>query len=179
MIRFIAIDPTETHEVDFCRVAQERAIRLWRDAAERSRSAGNAEAAASAEAEASAAEADLAGYQGDGPRFILGLVPGEKRALIAGLAQAAEEERDKAARATAEHRWRRELVRWAIRGHRNVRKADGSEMPFAGETVRVAGEEMTVPTERQIEVYAASGIFADLAAVAIDAQRLGGAEKNG
>lgn len=177
MRQLVAIDPSETVEVDFFAAAQARSIRLWREAAARAEAPGQEEALAFAQGQIGEAEAELARYAGDGPIFTLGLIPGEKRALILGLIQAAEEEKDRAQRAAAEHRWRREVIRWSVRGHRALRRANGSEAPFSSEEARSAGEAVLVPTEKQIEVYSASGLFGDLAALALDAQQLGGAEK--
>jgi hypothetical protein len=184
----IGIDPAETWEVDYCEEAAQHSIGLWREnialaRAELEAAAGDGAKTAAAARVASAEkgladeEAKLAAYaRGSGPTFVVGWVPPSKRAEIAGMmldAQRAATERERMA---ARHAWRREVVRWAVRGHANLRNAKGEQLPFDGVAAELGGEKYTNPTERQLTRY---GFLGSLADVCLAAQKLSELEKNG
>lgn len=203
----VGIDPSEVWEVDFCLEAGRFAVEAWRETLARAREveaaamvgaekgvgddeegavkakqaqAEAAEKVAAAERGLAAAEADLASYvPGTGPTFVVGHIPGARRAEIAGMmadTRAAKTDRE---RFPAEQAWRREVVRWAVRGHRGLFRRDGSEQAFDGRQVALAGETITQPTERQLEVYVGAGMLGDLCSICLRPQGLDEAGKNG
>jgi hypothetical protein len=174
----VGVDISETWEVDFCAAAGRDSVDAWR--AVLSAAGDDAAKRLAAEQALAAAEDELESYEvGSGPVIIVGHIPGAKRAEIAGMMQDAEGASSARERLPAEQAWRREVVRWAVRGHRGLRRRDGAEQPFEGTSVTIAGETFTQPTERQIERYVQAGMLADLAHVALTRQGLTGAEKNG
>jgi hypothetical protein len=197
----VGIDITETWSVDLCLEGGRHSVELWRAIAERARAELAAlpalptdaaeEVAAGARSERQALEArvatadaslaeaqrDLAAYvPGSGPSITLGHVPAAKRAEIAGMMSDAEKPTTDREKAAAQHAWRREIVRWAVRGHANLKTGRGADVPFESEEARIAGEVLRVPTERQIERY--GHFLGDLANVAMEPQQLDGVEKN-
>jgi hypothetical protein len=175
----VGIDPAETWHVDFCREAAEYAVELWRSvlsAAKEQKDPAKEQTAAAALADA---QAELAGYAGGGPMITLGHIPSAKRAEIAGMIADARKLTAEVERALAEQAWRRQVIRWAVRGHSGLKNRAGEEQGFDAEPVTIAGETYRIPTEKQIERYALAGMLGDLANVALRPQEMGEAEKNG
>lgn len=176
----VGIDITETWEVDFCAEAGRQAVATWRAALEQAEKLDPPEPGKveTARAGLAAAEADLASYiPGSGPVVILGHIPGAKRAEIVGLLTDAGKaaERDRFA---GEQAWRREVVRWGLRGHRGMKTRAGVEQAFDGETATIAGERLTIATERQVERYVQAGMLGDLASIVLAGQGVTEAGKN-
>lgn len=176
----LGVDIAEVWEVDYCSDVGRSDVESWREVLAKAREAEDAEKVAAAERGLAAAEAELAGYQaGAGPVFVVGHIPGAKRAEIAGMMADVREAKTERERFPAEQAWRREVVRWAVRGHRGLRRRDGTEQAFDGVSVTLAGETFTQPSERQLERYIAAGMLAGLCMVALRPQGMDGAEKNG
>ncbi len=161
------IDPDETWDVDYCL----ESIRLRVEEA-RAAGPGGAEALA-------AAERDRGEYApGSGPVFRVGHPPSAKAYEIMGLAAENVGKPLGAEKLGTIYRWEREVVRWSVRGHHNLRfrRRDGTtaEVPF--ESAEVAGR--PVVSDKTLEVYGASGLLGPLARMVYDAQRLSEPEKN-
>lgn len=187
----VAIDPNETWTVDFCLESARHAVETWKQVVEQAKADAAALPATLApelrrvaenkltvtQAALAQAEKSLAEYvPGSGPFFTLGHIPDAKRAEIAGMMDEVDRALGAPARAAAQHAWRRELIRWTVRGHRNLRYRSGEEVPFTGASLALASRTITGPTDDQIDRY---GTFiADLAAVCMEAQRLPETEKN-
>lgn len=174
------IDPDEVWELDFCAEVARMKARVERDVAASYReSAAQAKdasdrldletAAAKCEARAVEADADLAGYQpGTGPIFQVGAIPGRRRAELLGRRQELNALRVGEEKAGGLADWARDVVSASVRGHRNLLRASGGEVPFEA----VEGR----PSARTLEAY--GPILADLAWVVVSQQRLGADGKN-
>jgi hypothetical protein len=182
------VDPDETWEIDFARALAERTIRLSREVAKRvlenaakepdAKKKATLERAAKLSAEkVEALEVDLAKYEpGSGPVFIVGSIPNGKRGELAGEAYDVSRIEEGKTRGARDDAWAAEVVRWTVRGHRNLRRRDGAEIPFAAETMKWNGEDRQVPSRRTLEAY--GPILSDLALTILDSQRLDEAGKN-
>jgi hypothetical protein len=196
----VGIDPTETWEIDYCAAAAEHAIGIWRANVEAARAelaalptppacttdeakAKNAAERKAFEARLAAAEkglaeaeAELAAYvKGTGPVFTLGWMPPQKRAMVAGMMSEAHRAVTDDERLEMRADWRREVVRWTVRGHANLVNAKGEALKFDGKAVTLDGETYTQPSARQLNAYAFLGSLADLC---LAAQSLPELEKN-
>lgn len=201
----LGIDISETFEIDFCLEAGKADVEIWEEVLRKAQASAEAakagdekkaaDDAAKAEAEKAIAEAaarvevaekglatakaELAAYEpGTGPFVTLGLIPGAKRAELGGMARDSDATKTEREGEAADHAWRREVVRWAVRGHRGMKLRSGAEQPFEAEKITIAGEIFTLPTERQIERYAQAGMLPLLVRFALAQQGLGSAEKN-
>lgn len=175
------IDPEEVWELDFCAEVARMKARVERDVARSYREALAQEksdgarqdleaSAARSEARAVEADADLAGYvAGSGPIFRVGAIPGRRRAELLGRRQELNALPTGAEKAIGLSDWARDVVAASVRGHRNLRRASGGEVPFDAVDGR--------PSERTLEAY--DPILADLAWVVVSQQRLGADGKNG
>lgn len=195
------IDPDETWEVDFLAAQARRLIRANRAGAEAARNDAakiDPERTPEAEREAAATrkgalekaaafcnekaaklEADLAAYQpGSGPVFLVAPLPNGKRGELIGEAQEVARLDDGKECASRDLAWSEQVVRWSVRGHRNLKKRNGQEIPFASEDLDWAGEKRKVVGRKTLEAYGATGILGSLALLILDSQRIDEAGKN-
>lgn len=115
-----------------------------------------------AEADARVAEAekaldgarrDLEAYvPGSGPVFIVGHIPSVKRAELEGERVDIFGATSAADSSKRDYEWGREVVRFAVRGHRGVRVRKG-EIPFASEKLKVDGNDREVVAKATLEAY--------------------------
>lgn len=173
------LDPDETWELDYSLEVGRFRERVWGELLARAKTPAEA---GEAEAALTAARADLAGYAaGSGPIFIVGHVPAAKRPEIQGLGlELSKIPPDAKERPPGEFAWQREIVRWAVRGHRNLRRPSGAEVPFEAEGVPFDGETRQVVSRRTLEVYGLSGLLQGLGGLGylcLEPQRLSVAEK--
>jgi len=172
------IDPDETWELDLCAALATYAVETWEHTVARAKEKGDDAATSAAEKALDAARADLAGYEaGSGPVFKIGHIPNGKRAEIGGEAMAKARleigpESEKRTRA-----WSEEVVRWSVRGHRNLRTRAGAEVAFVSEAEKWLGVERQLVSRRTLESYQA--VVDDLAILILRSQRLGETAKNG
>lgn len=173
------INPDQQWTVDLCQEAARYAVEIAKAVVEKAKAdtgENAAEQLAAAEAFVADAERELAAYVlGAGPIFTIGHISGPARAEIAGMIQEAHDATPGRAQFAAQHTWRREVVRAAVRGHRNLKGPDGAELPFDGTPIAFAGATVLAPSEKQLERY--TPFLADLAAVCLRAQRLTDPEK--
>jgi len=197
MDNVIALDPSETWQLDFSKAVLEQRLEIRKHIekeAEEKLEAVRAtappehpapDAAAAREllrvrAVREEAERELAGYlPGSGPVFLVGHIPGAKKAAIDALGRSVRGIADLEERALADFRWAREVVRWSVRGHAGLRRRDGTEVAFATTAERFDGEPFDVVAKATIEVYAASRILAELALFIVLGQQLEEVRKNG
>ncbi len=205
-----ALDPDETWEIDYSLEVARFRERIWEQllvkakaaseaaaaalaghgdeetpvrAAAQAKAAAEAEAQAQAAAQLEAARADLTGYEaGSGPIFTVGHIPAAKRPEIQGLGlELSRIAPDAKERPPGEFAWQREIVRWAVRGHRNLRWRRGGDVPFASELVSFDGEQRPLVSRQTLEVYGQSGLLQGLGGLGylcLEEQRLSGDEKN-
>lgn len=181
-------NPAETWPLDFAAARGRRDLEIHREAVAAARARAKAEpdekkrsaieqSATLLEQKAAALEADLAAYApGSGPVFQIGHIPNALRAEIVGEAQ----EIDQAAGAERMRRdvaWSEKVVRWAVRGHDNLRGRGGTVIPFGSDPITWGGETRPSPDRRTLEAY--QPFLADLALLAWQSQRLDEAGKNG
>ncbi len=183
------VDPDETWEIDLTRVLAERGIELGRAVARnvREKAAKETDAKKRTELEAVAKasedgstklEADVAAYvPGSGPVFTVGPIPNGKRGAVAGEGVELSRLTDARERGERDDAWSAEVVRWAVRGHRNLRRRDGTEIPFISEAVKWVGVERQVVSAKTLEAY--GPFLGDLALAILESQRLDEARKNG
>lgn len=174
------IDVDEVWELDFCAESARAFIRLHQVTAESLRATAAVEkdearkeafnnAATEAEGKAQAAEADLKGYlPGSGPVFRVGSILARRRAELVGRKVEVDSMPEGSARAVAQVEWARDVVLAAVKGHRNLVRPAGGEVPFD----LVDGK----PSERTLEAY--GSILSELAWVIFAQQRLGPDAKN-
>ncbi len=168
------VDPDETWEVDYCLESIKLRIERLREAVKDPSLPGAALAEAERELEQYA--------RGSGPIFIVGHAPSLKSYEFMGMAAEYVERPIGAEKLRDEYRWEREVVRWSVRGHRNLlfRRRDGTtpEVPFEQVEASSGGEKRKVVADRTLEVYGTSGVLGLLARMVVDSQRLTEPEKN-
>lgn len=170
------LNPDETWEIDFASVRAKAAIRDLRAAVERMREK-DPEMSMRLEGRAVALEAELAAYEpGSGPIFTVGPIPNGMRAEVAGEAAAIGEVVDPVDHERRDVAWSEKVVRWSVRGHRNLRSRNGTEVPFATEEVEWDGRKRKLVARATLEAY--QMILGDLALACLRSQRLDEAGKN-
>lgn len=182
------VNADEVWQLDFAAARGRRDLEIHRDAIERSRQLaareadeakreGLARAVAELEKKAAALEADLAAYvPGSGPVFQVGHIPNALRAELVGEAQEIDQATG-AERMRRDVAWSEKVVRWAVRGHDNLRGRGGTVIPFGSDPITWEGQPRPSPDRRTLEAY--QPFLADLALLAWQSQRLDEAGKNG
>jgi hypothetical protein len=170
------LNPDETWEIDFAAERAKSTVQDLRGAAARV-TEKDATAAKRIEEQAAALEAELAAYvPGSGPVFVVGPIPNGMRAEIAGEAQALGSVTDDVEHARRDVAWSEKVIRWAVRGHRNLRTARGAEVAFEAEEVEWDGRKRKLVARPTLEAY--QPILGDLALACLRSQRLDEAGKN-
>lgn len=184
------IDPDETFELDFCleqatglveirerilRNAKERATRG--DAVEGASKPGAETELLTAEKALEAARAELAAYvPGTGPIFVVGHIPNGKRAEISGESGELAQLGPGSATEKRGREWSEGVVRWAVRGHRNLTTRSGKTIPFVTVEETWLGEPRQLVARKTLEAYQV--VIDELALLILRAQRLGETGKN-
>ncbi len=182
------LNPDETWELDFAEARARHELAILADVEKRLRADaaklnGDEQAAVAAEADAvaekaAALRADLAAYEPrSGPVFTVGAIPNAMRAEIAGERQEIDRMEPGTERSRREVASSEKIVRWAIRGHSNLRSRSGAPVPFVAETIAWEGQSRSAPARVTLEAY--QPILSDLALQALLAQRIDEAGKNG
>jgi hypothetical protein len=177
-----ALDPDETWEVDYSLEVGRFRERIWLRLMADAEVKKEIEAGAQAKAALEVVRADLAAYEPrSGPIFKVGHIPAAKRPEIQGLGlELSKIGPDAKERPPGEFAWQREIVRWAVRGHRNLRRRSGAEVPFEAEAVSFDGEQRQVVSRGMLEVYGQSGLLTGLGGLGylcLEDQRLSDDEK--
>lgn len=179
------IDPEETFELDYClalgRYEVENAearIEQLRGKSDPAKAEETAKRLELLERMLQSAKEDLAAYvPGSGPIFMVGHIPNGKRAEIGGESLALLKIEGEVESAKRNREWAENVVRWAVRGHRNLKTASGADVAFITETDKWLGAERAVVGRKTLEAYQL--VIDDLAILVLRAQRLGETGKNG
>lgn len=175
------VDPDETWEVDYCLESIRIRIEQLHETIANPRTKSDVrlrsqEAVVVAEREQEQYE------RGSGPMFLVGHAPTLKTYELMGMAAEGMGRSVSGDKLCDVYRWEREVVRWSVRGHRNLRfrRHDGStaDVQFEQSDAESGGAKRVVVADRTLEVYGASGMLGPLALMISDSQRLSESEKN-
>jgi hypothetical protein len=185
-LEFYGLDTEETKECDLAHYVLELAALARRSEVK----GAKPEAVAEAEKAAAAAEAELAAYKAgpDPLTFSVGHILEARWVELDAMRRAWIALPEGEAREEALRRWNREIVRYGIRGHRNLfTKAKGggrgASVAFKSATEEVTQDgakvKRSVVSDSTLEGYYRSGLMPLLAGVVFRAQGLGEDLPNG
>jgi hypothetical protein len=184
------IDPSETWDLDYVQAeGRHRLAVLKASIARQKEDAPKVESAekraaleaalARAEKAAATLEADLATYErGSGPIFVIGHIPNAKRAELSGDYDEVAALADGKEYRVRDRAWAESVVRWSVKGHRNLISDTGKPILFETEEAEFGGAKVQVVARQTLEAYGAFNLLTALPLLILSAQQIDEAGKN-